>query len=1204
MRRLFKGLLWSLGSLLLILALGLGGILGTQLGSQWLLEHIPGLSVTQFQGRLGGQWQAQQLHWANATQRITAQHLAFDWQPACLWRARLCITLLDADELTLTLPASDPAAPPDTSPWVLPHFPIPLALQWDRLQINHLTLNDQPLVQHLQLTGRLDTQADWPVQLDGNGRLLIPNQPALDWVLGVRGTLQQQLELHLDTQGYWTGQIRGQLHALNPLLPLAVQLRSEAFQPSGLPEALQLQHLALEARGDLQAGYQISGEAQLGAKQEIAVQWEALIHSQTAQLKQLTFTSAPNRYIRLSGQADWQRELQLQTHLDWHDFPWQNFYPAATTPIHIPQLTAQFTYQNQTYQGQLAADLRGPAGPFHLNTAIQGNTTTLRLPQLELIAGAGRIQGSVQLDWAQDLNWLAKLELAAFNPAYWIAELPGRLEGHLHTEGKIHQHLPEGSVTSTLTGQLRQAPTRITLNVRTQNQDWYLDELDVRLGENRLYGQGQWAKTLSGQGVIQFNKLAQLWPGLRGQAKGQWHIAGTLEQPQGTLDLKAQGLAYQNQQIRQLTLSAHLSAQQQGKLELHAQHLIANKTDFGQLRFRLEGNPQYHQAQLQVQGAPLEANFKLQGRFSDANWRGHIVSADVTGAGQHWILDQTTDLEYLAHNRLNLAAHCWSFQAAHLCANAQRLWPNPQLNYRLSHFPVESLAAWFPESMQWQAKLNAELSLELPTSGPTGLIHMEAGPGVLRVREGKNWQSLPYQVLTLDTQLKPNQADFTLDLQGQSLGHFNVQAQIDPRKSHKPLTGHFRLNALDLEIARPFLSQVDHLKGQLNGDGQLSGSLQQPRINGQIRLTEGWISGQQLPTALEHIQLQVDISGEQLLLNGQWRSGAQGVGHLNGRLNWSGPLDLEATLKGQQWPVVLEPYASVQVSPDLAIQLKNTQLRIQGLIAIPEGTISVHELPPSTVRVSSDAIIVGPQAETAPPSPSMPLNMAMDIQVIAGQKQLSFSGFGVQSQLVGQLHLGDNLDTRGELKLINGRYKAYGQRLTLRRARILFTGPINEPFLDIEAIRRIETDNVSAGLKISGSVAQPKVEVFGEPSMGQEQALSYLVMGRALGSQSGDSNVLARAALGLGLSGSAPLTSALANQLGIQDFQLDTEGTGTATNLVATGRVTDRLSLRYGVGIFESSNTITLRYRLTQKLFLEAASGLSSSLDVFYRRDF
>jgi len=200
--------------------------------------------------------------------------------------------------------------------------------------------------------------------------------------------------------------------------------------------------------------------------------------------------------------------------------------------------------------------------------------------------------------------------------------------------------------------------------------------------------------------------------------------------------------------------------------------------------------------------------------------------------------------------------------------------------------------------------------------------------------------------------------------------------------------------------------------------------------------------------------------------------------------------------------------------------------------------------------------------------------------------------------------MGDNLDARGELQLKNGRYRAYGQRLTIRRAELLFTGVISQPFLNIEAIRRIDAENVIAGLRITGSAEQPRIDVFSEPAMSQEQALAYLVLGRPLGADTGDSNLLAQAALGLGLAGSSSITGGLAQRLGIQDFQLDTEGTGVGTSVVATGRLTERLALRYGVGVFEPSNTIALRYQLTRRIFLEAASGLASSLDLFYRRDF
>jgi translocation and assembly module TamB len=258
----------------------------------------------------------------------------------------------------------------------------------------------------------------------------------------------------------------------------------------------------------------------------------------------------------------------------------------------------------------------------------------------------------------------------------------------------------------------------------------------------------------------------------------------------------------------------------------------------------------------------------------------------------------------------------------------------------------------------------------------------------------------------------------------------------------------------------------------------------------------------------------------------------------------------------------------------------------------------VRHLPPSTVKVSDDTVIVGQQTEQGKP----PMAIAMDINVEVGQDKLSFTGFGLTANLAGHVHIGDNLDTRGELNLNDGRYRAYGQRLTIRKARLLFAGPIDQPYLDIEAIR--QTDDVIAGIRLTGSAEQPTTVVFSEPAMSQEQALSYLVLGRPLSTSGEDSNMMAQAALALGLAGGSSTAGTLANGLGIKDFELDTSGSGDTTAVVASGKITDKLSLRYGVGVFEPANTLTLRYLLSKKVYLEVAGGVASSLDIFYKRDF
>lgn len=491
--------------------------------------------------------------------------------------------------------------------------------------------------------------------------------------------------------------------------------------------------------------------------------------------------------------------------------------------------------------------------------------------------------------------------------------------------------------------------------------------------------------------------------------------------------------------------------------------------------------------------------------------------------------------------------------------------------------------------------MNGRLQVALLQEGPIGTIRLDAGQGQLRVRTDEQWQTFAWRALQLNSELTAELIKSKLLLSGAESGHLEVVADINPLSANKTLSGHYLIENVDLSVLRPFVAQVAVLQGQLEGRGTLAGTLLAPNVNGFVQIREGHISGGDLPLALEQLQLRADIKGERMQLNGGWRSGEHGSGTIAGELDWAEQLRVDVDIKGQQIPVQVEPYADVEIAPDLQISLKEQRLFVSGTVAVPKGLITIPQLPEQAVRVSSDARVVG-QAE---PEPG--LQVAMDIMLDVGAEKLHFSGFGLEADLRGHLQVGDNLAGRGLLELLNGRYRAYGQRLELRRARLLFAGPLSYPFLDIEAVR--VTGDVTAGLRLTGPAMQPQSEIFSQPAMSQEQALSWLLLGRPL--QGGDDgNAMAQAALALGLMGTAPITNKLADVLGVQDFTLDSEGSGMTSSVVATGRISERVSLRYGVGVFEPASTLALRYELSKRMYLEAASGLANSLDIFYKRDF
>lgn len=1225
--KLMRWALLILLGLLLLILLAASTVLGTTSGSRWILGTVPGLQVEQFDGRLGGHWRAERLIWEQGGNRVEVESPQMSWSPACLLRLTLCIEELVAGDIDLQFPPT-PEGDTPSEPFNLPEISLPLELQIEHVEIGRLRLNDVEQLQSVQLradwrkdgldirtlqvrredlsldmAGRLQPNGDWPLEVTGDAAIQSPNQQPWAVKIAVGGELRDQVLLDIESQGYLDAKLSGRVRPLEPELPANMRLVVERFKATPqLPDALRLDTLELGAEGNLSQGYRLVGEGRLqGEGGAVGIALNARVDATHAEVEKLQLDAGEERRISLIGQVDWQDGIAGEAELAWRDFPWRRLYPDVDEPpVALRTLDAQVQYDDGNYLGNFNAALTGPSGDFTLQSPVSGDLEVVHLPQLQLQAGQGRASGNLSVGFADGIDWNTTLELSEFDPSYWIAELPGKLGGTLGSRGAMRDEGLQAEARLHLDGTLRNQPLKLQLEASGKNAAWDVPRVDLRLGDNRIQGRGRWAETLQAKLSMDLPRLAQLWPDLQGQLGGDLSLAGTPKAPVGELTLKGNQVAFQDNHVERLQLTAALSEGERGRLRLTAEQLQAGDTELGQLQIEADGKRQAHQARLQLHGPLLDLSLALEGGLRGEDWRGRLVRAELEAKEQRWALQQPATLQRLSSGQIDLGAHCWGSGPATLCAENQRLLPDPQLRYRLRDFPLESLASYLPDNLNWQGEVNADLSLDLPSTGPRGSIRVDAGPGTLRMRDGDQWLEFPYATLALNSELTPQKVDSRLQFEGGELGELDVRLQVDPSTEAKAISGSFRLNNFDLSVARPFIAQVERLEGQLNGNGELSGSLSQPLVNGELTLSGGEIAGSELPVSFEQMQIRAIVEGERVRVDGDWRSGEQGRGEIAGTLDWRDAVDLDLRVSGSRLPVIVEPYAELEIEPDLRLQLADDQLAVTGKVLVPRGNIVVRELPPSTVRVSEDAVIVGEEVEDA----QTPLAIRMDIDVEVGQDRLRFSGFGLTADLAGYLHIGDNLDTRGELNLNNGRYRAYGQRLTIRRAQLLFTGVLSQPFLNIEAIRRIEADNVIAGLRITGSAEQPRVDVFAEPAMSQEQALSYLVLGRPLGADSGDNNMLAQAALGLGLAGSASITGNVAQRLGIQDFQLDTEGSGAETSVVASGRLTDRLTLRYGVGVFESANTVALRYQLTKRIFLEAASGLASSLDIFYRRDF
>ncbi len=1228
-RWLLGGLLGAL-LLLVLLVLAVVMALRSDTGTAWVIEQIPGLTVEQGAGSLLGRWRADRLRWQGYGVYLDVETPVLDWSPTCLLRKTLCLDQLHAASLDLRLtPAEQDEAPSGIR---LPALEIPLSIRLSDVRLGPMTVNDGRIWDRVELdaggsgaswelaralyrfgdyrveaSGRVETRGDWPVDLQVLAALPPPSGAHWRLALGLTGNVED-VRVTGTSQGYLDATLEGRVAPLEPELPARLTVRSERFLAlDTLPDTLTLQQTRLEAQGSLADGFRARGQSVLpGTTGPVELRLGGLITLDGVADLDLTLVTPkePTGRVTLAGDLGWRDGFRAAADMDLDGFPWYTLLPGLEPPpVVLQTLTGHLNWHNGAYQAELAATTGSPLGPARVTARVDGNLDQLRVPELALETDAGALKGQATVGLGAVLSWQAALELANFNPGFWVPGLEASLNGRVSTEGKAGPDAaPELAAQWDLTGQWRKQDTVARGRLNADDGWWSIAGLELWVGNNRVTGSGRLGETaLTGDLTLRLPAPEQLLPGLKGQLEAQLTASGSPKDPTGRLTLSGQSLAWRNQaELESVSLVASLAAGQVASIRAEATKVRSAGQALESVNIRADGTQSRHQLSLDAVHKEAILSVGFEGGFGEhwQTWAGALSRARITlpDQDQQWRLQAPADLTYQRQaGALLFGAHCWVWQSSSVCADDQQLLPQPRIVYRIQQFPAAALAPVLPDNLRWLSDLNAEINVTLTDAGPNGRLWVDAGEGRFEVLMEDRWESLDYRAFTVDMGLKPEQASLAVELAGDGVGELNLTMAIDPRDKDRRVTGDFRVQGLELALIGGFTS-LEEVAGEVSGQGTLSGPLLKPSVTGLLTLIDGRVMDPSLPIPMEEIAVDLSLQGYSAEIDGFVRSNERSQTLLTGHIDWSGAPTGSIAIKGSRVPLNVEPYAVLELAPDLTVSFQDQTLKIAGTIDVPRGDVEIKGLPSQAVRVSEDEEIVG-----AAPRERAVRALNMDISVVVGEDRVSFAAFGVTGNLEGRLRIGNDLDTRGTLELVDGSFEAYGQELQLRKARLLFVGNLNQPYLDIEAIRRVDT--VVAGLRMTGPVQSPTSEVFSNPELPETSALSYLILGRAPESQ-GDEGQMSQAALSLGLTQASKITGEIGEQFGIRDLVLEAEGSGEQTSVVASGYITEDLSLRYGVGVFEPITTLKLRYDLGEYFYLEAASGLAASLDIFYTRDF
>lgn len=857
--------------------------------------------------------------------------------------------------------------------------------------------------------------------------------------------------------------------------------------------------------------------------------------------------------------------------------------------------------------------------PAVLTLDGKGNVEQFKLDRLRLAALQGNTDLTALVDWSKAISWNSQLTLSGINTAKQWPEWPAKLDGKITTRGSLHGGSWQLQVpVLQLDGNVKQnkVTARGTLSGNAAGQ-WKIPGIDLTLGRNQLNVKGQLdEKSWNLDANIDAPRLDGALPGLGGTAKGLLKLRGNLQAPQLLADLTASGLQWQALRINRVKIDGDVrsSDQIQGQLAVRVEQLKQDALDISLLTLDAKGSEKQHQLQLKIDGKPVSGQLALQGSFDrqQQRWRGNLNNTRFDTPVGEWRLTRAIALDYLnTAQKISIGPHCWQNPNAELCVpKTIEAGQSGQASVVLNRFDLAMIKPFLGPETALSGVFTGRADVSWKPGGalPDAKVSL-VGNGVKVVQQVQgNALPIAFDRLNLNAGLSNGraQADWLIKLTNN--GQFDGNVQVADPQVRRNISGNVNITNISLAMINPALMKGEKAAGMLNANLRLGGSAQKPLVYGRMALDKVDIDGHWMPFDMTDGRLVMNFDGMTSTMEGL-------VSTTRGQLNLSGDADwrdinawrARIAAKGDKLRVTVPPMIRIDVSPDLVFEATPQLFSLNGSVDIPWARITVQELPESAVGVSSDEVMLDDQLKPIQPKTAgIPINSNLMIHV---GNDVRLDAFGLKARLKGDLKVvqdKNGLGLNGQIDIPSGRFHAYGQDLIVRKGQLMFSGPPDQPLLNIEAIRNPESteDDVTAGVRVTGLADAPKLEVFSDPAKSQQEALSYLLRGQGLGSSGADGNAMTSMLIGMGVAQSGQLVGKIGEAFGVSNLALDTQGVGDSSQVVVSGYVLPGLQVKYGVGIFDSLATLTLRYRLMPKLYLEAVSGLDQALDLLYQFEF
>ncbi|EGX6961859.1 MULTISPECIES: translocation/assembly module TamB domain-containing protein [Vibrio] len=1251
-KMMFKWTKWlslSLIGLLLLLIIIVATVLFTHPGLKFALwgaeKALPQLQIEKVQGSLFPRFELHNVSFFDESLNIDAkvERLALAVNFRCFFDPKVCVDELRLQGLDFKMPELPPASEEQEETPPLRSISTPVPIFVNKVSFNDINVNV------------LGNQIDWQTfstALSMQGDRLVIAPTALKDINVALAPSEAEPEAAAE-EPKETDVTPQDIVLPEVWIPLTVEARRldiHNFKLAGETPVI-VNHLGLVARAggervdvktlelDMpEVEGKLSTQVTLSSNYPIKAQLDALVKQADAKGQKLSLSVSGsvgdlslNATLSELVQAEIKGDIQLlKTQLPF-DVEIKNvqaqwpLFGQSDYQVSVPSLAAKGSLDG--YEVALETKASGKDIPA-VDVALNGKGTLEQIDLESLVVKTlgGELSGKVMANWAAPINWQADLNLKNIQPGLQWKEAEGDISGNLSTSGSLTEQggwqvsLPKLDIDGILRGYPLNVEGQLEASDKNgKGEDIQLTTQGLALshGPNQLSAKGKIDKQILMDVEVNFPDFAKSVPDLAGKMQGKVALRGSLKEPDINLALALNQINWQQQaNVETITLKGDVKPLPAPKANIS---LIANNITYDDIKvdsadLEVSGDEKLHQLTLDVVSDLVSTSLEIEGTFQqkpEMIWDGALRRLTLSSQQGPWALQKSTAVKVNIDKQIaNVQAHCWLQAESSVCLTEDiSVGKSGQAKLAINDFDFDQIKQFLPSETKLQGSVNAQAFAKwAPEKKPEVTLSVNMPKGQVEqaleqpIKVG--WESFNFKAALAKDKLD---AEWLFDVKDN--GDLSGKVSLLNVSSEKPtIDGKVSLSTFHLDFLAPLIGEYSLFKANMNTDLAISGDVMHPKVNGQFLIDQMKLQGEVTPIDINSGQVVINFKGHQADLDA-------GILTPDGELNVTGDADWQdlqnwrtkARVFAKELNVDVPPMVKIKVEPDMTIDVTPQLAKIEGDINLPWGRIVVEELPPSAVGVSSDTVILDKNLQPVDDVAAMPFDVETNINIKIGD-DFQLAAFGLKGGLKGSLNVTQKDKGPfivGEVNVVDGSYRSFGQDLLIKEGKILMNGPPDQPYLSIKAIRNPDNtqDDVIAGVQVSGPASDPSIEIFSEPAMNQANALSYLLRGQDIDGEAGG-NAMTTTLIGLSLAKSGRVVGEIGEAFGVQDLQLDTAGSGDDSQVTVSGYILPGLQVKYGVGIFNSLGEFTVRYRLMQDLYLEAVSGVDSAVDLLYQFEF